>query len=96
MKGNCYQAAADLVLSMPNNESIRLVHGSGLSKNLRKRIDHAWVEIGRLVLDPAIGVTMTAEKYYAVGEVAVYKVFTKKEINVLILKHKHWGPWDSE
>lgn len=96
--GDCFAVAGRAMLD-DNTDSMILVHGmvTGQGKLEGKRFDHAWVEIGDVVLDNANGnnIAMRKEQYYKLGGIDINELqrYTKDEALVNMVKNKHWGPW---
>ena len=72
-EGDCYEAAAKLLYAHRSCSGIVLVHGTVMGQGpiAGIRYEHAWIEIGDVVLDPSNGRFVCARKadYYAVGEI---------------------------
>lgn len=94
--GDCYRKSAQLLLELSEDENIRLVHGSAWSEKLQRRINHAWVEVNETVLDAESGNVLSAERFYEIGEIAIHAVYTKMKAAVMLLKTRHFGPWESQ
>ena len=94
--GTCYADAFCFILS-PNNQvtDIRLVHGSVFSTYFKRRIDHAWVELGNgdVVIDTTINFTGQSDKYYALAKAKVDAKYTQKEMIAAAVQAKTYGPW---
>lgn len=102
-KGNCYQAAADLLLFLGIKQSTDgyfLVHGevTGQGKVAGVRFGHAWVEDDQTVYDYSNGRNIKMPKilYYAIGNIDERKVYkyTRDEAIDKMVKSGHYGPWD--
>jgi hypothetical protein len=95
--GDCYLAAGKLAM---DNEDYVLVHGmvSGRGELAGKRFGHAWVEDGDTVLDYSNGnnLRIPKEVYYAIGNIKDEDCikYTSTDACVMMLKEKHWGPWE--
>jgi hypothetical protein len=79
-----------------------LVHGMPTlqsGEHEGKPFGHCWIELsGRIVFDYSNGRDLQLEKskYYELGKINKKKIFkyTAREVQLNVLKHKHWGPWD--
>jgi hypothetical protein len=100
--GDCYRAAARLILDNDLPPEARLAHGmvDGQGPLTGCRFGHAWVELGDVVLDHLNGRTIAvrAEEYYRIGRMREEEIkrYTREETARLVLKHEHWGPWSGE
>lgn len=106
--GDCYEAAAkyivDKVLAFWAKDpkpDLLLVHGevAGQGPLEGRRLGHAWVEEGDMVIDVSNGrdIWMPKELYYSIGridEINNLHVYTPEEARKKILQSKTWGPWD--
>jgi hypothetical protein len=103
-RGDCYQAAATFMLYRGTLTDIRLCHGKVTGRNevAGIRFGHAWIEIDwigpGMCLEVANGqkITMPKAKYYEWGQILPEEVtrYTQHETRLMLLKHKHWGPWN--
>ena len=97
--GDCYEAAAKLLMEHRDCPGIALAHGTvtGQGAVAGIRYGHAWVEIGDAVLDPSNGRLVVARKpaYYAAGEIAEPVArYTFAEAAREMLETGHYGPWE--
>ena len=105
--GNCYKDAWVFVRehmgdnpvlvhgSMTPPERVDVSHGSNALRNVL--IDHAWVEIGDRLFDPANpGVDLTLDKFYGYFKVDKSRVKKYNFLEVLenSMESGHYGPWD--
>ena len=71
--GDCYRAAVEFLLANRDVPEMQLVHGevTGQGALTGVRFDHAWVEIGDIVIDKSNGrsICMQREDYHALGEI---------------------------
>jgi len=109
-KGNCYEAAATLV--MDGDDDLILVHGTPFSVALNHRIDHAWVEkqemheFGDHTFPLGIVIDRTVAKsqgillaiYYHIGRMGEEHVrrYSRIETLKMMVLHKNYGPWEEE
>jgi len=70
-----------------------LVHGTVYSPSLKKRIGHAWVEAGDVVIDPAQSLSWRKEKYYRVGKVKICNRYSALQAMEMAVRFEHFGPW---
>ena len=98
--GTCYQDAFKMVVDMPDEVSkgVMLVHGTVYSTYFKRRIDHAWVEMGHgdVVIDPTIKFANRADKYYDFAKAEVVGKYSKLEASKWALKTGHYGPWENQ
>ena len=74
-----------------------VVHGTVLSEKVGKRIDHAWCERGKIVVDLAQPVGLRVierERYYLVVNPEVSKKYSSEDALMMSVKNGHHGPWD--
>ncbi len=99
-RGDCYQAAAMLLLNMGSGSGATLVHGTVVGEG---RLDgypygHAWIEINGTVLDPSNGRTicMGQEAYYARGRIepGSPRRYSWREALEGLVDSEHYGPWE--
>ena len=94
--GLCYTAALRWVRET-DEKGWMVVHGTVLSLEVGKRIEHAWCERGDWVVDLAMPVGVRfieREKYYRVVKPENTKVYSAEEALGLMIEHRHDGPWD--
>jgi hypothetical protein len=93
--GDCYGASMAWITAAEEDDWI-VVHGTVLSGKVSKRIEHAWCERERFVLDLAMPVgsrIIEREQYYRVLQPHVKNKYSSKDALVLSLKNRHHGPW---
>jgi hypothetical protein len=106
MLGDCYQAAAELVV-LPNGAlegvALELVHGEVLGQGPLEgvRYGHAWVELnGALVLDHSNGreIHLPAAVYYELGDIDPASVvrYDASEARRKLIEFEHYGPWGED
>lgn len=101
-RGNCYHSSYLMVCSLVDSgmaASITLVHGTVFSRLLKKRIDHAWIELGTdVVFDPDNHWTGRKTTFYEIGKIAEddIKRYDAMDALGLGLKYRHSGPWEEE
>lgn len=97
--GLCYTAALRWAREAEEPDWV-VVHGTVLSERAGKRIEHAWCERGRFVVDLALPVgsrVVGRDVYYRVLQPEVRRVYQAEEAMLLAIKNRHDGPWgDSE
>ena len=98
--GDCYQAGGRLIMEFFGDKDHKLVHGmvNGQGALEGKRYGHCWVESRNTVLDHSNGRKLEVPKqvYYALGRVnpKQNKYYTPEEAAKMMVKKKHWGPWE--
>ena len=70
-----------------------VVHGTVRFVQSGKRGDHAWIEKGKRVLDPTIGVSMDKATYYSLLEAVAEARYTEGEAVGQLVRCSHHGPW---
>ena len=93
--GDCYGAAMAWVTAAEEDDWV-VVHGTVLSERVGKRIEHAWCERDRFVVDLAMPVgsrIIEREQYYRVLQPQVKNRYSSDDATVLSLKNRHHGPW---
>lgn len=93
--GDCYGAAMVWITAAEEDDWV-IVHGSVLSERVGKRIEHAWCERDRFVVDLAMPVgsrIIEREQYYRVLQPQVKKRYSSDDAVMLSLKNRHQGPW---
>lgn len=92
--GRCYELCLTAVLRYPD---WRLVHGSVDAPNARGAVDgrmaHAWMARGDVVYDQVLDKAFPRLQYLAAVNAAVDAVYTWKEVNDMLHRFRHWGPW---
>lgn len=94
--GLCYTAALQWITAAEEQDWV-VVHGTVLSEKVGKRIDHAWCERGKWVVDLAMPVgarIIEKERYYRAVKPEVGKVYSSEDALILSIKTGHQGPWD--
>lgn len=103
--GDCYVVAGNLVTGFGEvPEGAVLCHGTAVGQEQIEGIEfgHAWVEYlcpatgMPVVIDKANGndLTLPAVVYYKVGEIRDVTRYKPQEARAMMLKHKHYGPWE--
>lgn len=95
--GDCYEAAAKLIMFGELSSSARLVHGNvtGQGPVAGIRFGHAWVEIGDVVLDHSNGhhIAMSREEYYRIGRIKNPRRYSREYARIFLIHRRHYGPW---
>lgn len=96
--GDCFQAAARILIDGEFGEEAVLVHGLPLGTgklNAGERYWHAWVECGDRVVDRSAGkdLNVPREWYYQLGQIETTWRYTRQEAGQLMITRKNWGPW---
>lgn len=96
--GTCYEDAWRLVSDVDSKgiKDFMLVHGTVYSVPWRKRIGHAWVETGDIVIDLTMNFVGQKERYYEMGNAKVDNRFTAIEAAKMGLLTRNFGPWKEE
>ena len=97
--GKCYELSGRYVIDgmfIPDRERATLVHGRlvnpfGVGHPL---LDHAWIETDDEIYDPVMDKTWGRAIFYSLFKPTVFKRYNREEARKMILKHKHWGPWE--
>jgi hypothetical protein len=92
---DCYGAAMAWIMAAVEDDWV-VVHGTVLSERVGKRIEHAWCERARFVVDLAMPVgsrIIEREQYYRVLQPQVKNRYSSDDAVVLSLKNRHHGPW---
>ncbi len=102
--GDCYEVAGRLIIAEADDR-LELVHATVVGPGT-PRHGHAGVEgttdIGgfplRLCIDKSNGndVALPADGYYRLGQVEDVRRYTREEALVLMLRTRHFGPWEEE
>lgn len=95
--GNCYDSAAEFVLSNPDYELIHgVVTGQGAIQGMK--YGHAWAEKDGMVVDSSNGnnINIPAQVYYRIGNIDPDQQhrYTAQELRIWIGSRGHWGPWE--
>lgn len=93
--GDCYGAALAWITAAEEDDWI-VLHGTVLSGRVGKRIEHAWCERDRFVVDLAMPVgsrIIEREQYYRVLQPQVKNRYSSEDALMLSLKYRHHGPW---
>jgi len=95
--GDCFKVAYRLITSgeLPNHD-LRLVHA------ITDRIkDHAWVELGDVVIDKSNGNNFVGRKEQYYEHFGVYpndptkfRTYNAQEVNEMAITHMTYGPWE--
>ena len=104
--GDCYivhgHFISDLILKNKRDEEWLLVHGIATGRHEIEGIrhDHCWLELGEMAYDNSNGghLTLPKKMYYALGRIeqdSIYR-YTADQVRDMIIKYKHWGPWEGE
>lgn len=99
--GDCFDVAGRMIMDAEGND-MKLVHGEVYSRHFKRRIWHAWIEMGGgdVVLDHSNGgrVVMRSERYYKIAKLKEKHVkrYTRDEACKLMLDIGHFGPWDEK
>lgn len=99
--GDCFEIAGNMIIDI-EDDNVMLCHGVVIGQGPIEgiRYVHAWIEKDGYVRDKANGnnLYMSIKKYYRIGQINEYMVrkYTKPEAIKLLLKTKHYGPWDNE
>lgn len=100
-KGDCFEAAANLMVNMELKEATLvngMVDGRGDLKGVRHV--HAWVEINYIVLDYSNDseVACIKDTYYNLGGInplvkSEYRAYSYDEVIKLLIETEIYGPW---
>jgi hypothetical protein len=94
--GDCYGAAMAWINAAEEDDWF-VIHGTVLSERVGRRIEHAWCERERFVVDLTMPVgsrIIEREQYYRVLQPSVKNRYSSDDAVVLSLRHRHHGPWD--
>lgn len=99
--GDCFEVAGRKMI-YENMPGMKLVHAyvSGQGPLKGRRFEHAWNEIGDVVIDSSNGknIILRKEIYYKLGKVkqtkGQYASYTHPEALAKMVEHHHYGPWD--
>lgn len=94
--GNCYRAVLAWV-KVAEEDDWEVIHGTVLSERAGKRIDHAWCQRDRFVVDLAMPVgsrIIEREQYYRVLKPEVSQRYSGDDALFMSIKHRHSGPWE--
>jgi len=103
--GDCFDKAVEVAECLEKHyPDIRIVHGEPIGTGgeaLGIRFPHAWVELDLnglvFVIDESNGnsVMISKNDYYTIGNIveADAMKYTMTEARIMMLKHKHYGPW---
>ena len=98
--GDCYEAAAKLILYDESMENGNLVHGmvDGQGSLKGVRYGHAWVELDNTVFDYSNGRKLEIPRfaYYHLGNIDKKDnlYYTQNEARSWVLDEGTWGPWE--
>lgn len=98
--GDCYRVAGRLIMT-PEYEGGMLCHGSVYHPETGRH-GHAWIEMPDGEFDVVIchdvangnDLHLPRDVYYHFGKVEHVKRYTAEEAAKLMLRTKHFGPWD--
>lgn len=103
--GDCFDKAVEVAERFEKHyPDVRIVHGEPIGTGgeaLGIRFPHAWVELDLnglvFVIDESNGnsVMISKNDYYTIGNIveADAMKYTMTEARIMMLKHKHYGPW---
>ena len=99
--GDCYEAAANYLLSNADNPDLRIVHGEVAGQGPLEGVTfgHAWIEDGDTVIDNSNGrqIRMPKADYYALGQIdRINNIhsYRPQEAMHRMLDTQVYGPWD--
>jgi|GEM_PF-2464315 len=92
--GRCYELAGRKILS--GEPGYVLVHGHirDADNPDNPGVDHAWVEHGELVWEPALDEWLPKGYFYNQFTAEPRARYTQDAVRRSILREKQWGPWD--
>jgi len=99
--GDCYAAAARLLLMIGSEANAHLVHGEveGQGEFAGVRFGHAWVEINGAAIDLSNGrrLCMDRGQYYRLGKIDATKArrYSFTEMVEATAQFGHYGPWEN-
>jgi len=91
-KGDCFRQAAKLAIEDMDGDS-ELVHGTVFAPLENKRILHAWVEKGDMVIDPVVGIETDKSRYYEMTQADPQHRYSGEQAAIMMMRNHHWGPW---
>lgn len=97
--GHCYEVSFEFMIEHPLGTKATLVHGTvrNVIMDQKKRIDHAWVEVGEAVWDNAyFDQFVPRDAYYRMSDAIVEKRYTQQQAIKTALKHGHYGYWHKD
>jgi len=94
--GQCYEETFNIMMN--DNEvgkTGRIIHGTVKDPKTKKIIEHAWIEIGTMVIDPTISDGMIRKnQYYKVTSAKPQKSYTDLQaINNVFKQKKGFCKW---
>jgi hypothetical protein len=93
--GKCFQLAGRYIFDHPD---VILIHGTINGSHLCNVPDfdnpHAWIEGGDEVYDLVLDQRLPKDVYYQIMHAKIKKRYTQNEMNKLVLRTGHWGPWE--
>ena len=100
--GDCFMAnAKEFLNEYYTKRGARLVHGEVQMQNTYPAVTfgHCFIVDGSRVIDVSNGreIKISKKLYYILGhinEIDNTYEYTYEEVNEMILKYKHWGPWE--
>lgn len=109
--GDCFPVAGRIVLDGDDGLRLvhGIATGQGPIDGVRhwhawvERTDHLPLPDGRsthieMVIDRSNGkeIEMPVVLYYRFGQITDVRTYTREQAAVLMVRHKHWGPWHEE
>lgn len=98
--GNCFVVAFNHALEARGSShelDVKVIHGSVYSDYFKKRIDHAWIEIGGVVvIDSTIKFTGRKDHYYSLAQAHVCSSYAVMEVMRKAVVYETYGPWPKE
>ena len=99
IKGDCYESNGRWMIG---KDEYKLVHGVAMNQRDGKAMGHCWIEKNNMVYDYSNDKELVISKdiYYKIGQIPFdgHKLYKYSYVNMskMILKHEHWGPWESK
>ena len=94
--GQCYEETFNIMMSDENiAKNGKIVHGTAQDPKTKKVINHAWIEVGTLVIDPTLFETPVRKaQYYKVMKAKPQKYYTDLQaINQVFKQKKGFCKW---
>jgi len=94
--GLCYTAALTWVREAEERDWV-VVHGTVLSEKAGKRIEHAWCERDKFVVDLSMPIgarIIERDQYYRVVQPVVVRRYSTDDALFLAIRNRHDGPWN--
>jgi len=99
-RGDCFEVALKYAIEARcamHEPFTKVVHGSVYSTYFRKRIDHAWIELGGVVVvDSTIKYTGSRDHYYSFAQVRADASYSVLEAMKRAGATGTYGPWPKE